>query len=359
MFYCPNCKKEYKAFQYLCECGSILLVDYEKKKWMPKGDGLWRYQSMLPVQESISLFEGETPLIKRRDTDANIYMKLEGNNPTGSFKDRGSTVCISNAHNRRFKEATVASTGNMGASVAAYCAYANLKAHIYLPKQVTEEKISQILAYDAKLHKVNGSFLDAVEETKKLVENKHIYWAASGFNPYFIEGIKTIGFEIYEQLRVPDKIIIPVGSGGVLTAIYKSFKELKELRITKRMPQIIGVQPTGCHPITSAWKSGNEIKPVHKAKTIASAVAVKAPMNGETAIAAVDESDGEFVTISDPQMIKAIKTLGKEGVFAEPAAAMPLAALDKIDYSKDEDIVLIISGSGLKDATAIIRNKKK
>ena len=160
-------------------------------------------------------------------------------------------------------------------------------------------------------------------------------------------------------MRVPDKIILPVGSCGILTAIYKAFKELKELKITKTLPQMIGVQASNCSPVVNAWKKNTEIKPVTKARTIASAIMVKAPMNGETAIAAVDESEGEFVKVTDLQMIKAIKKLGKEGVFAEAASAATLAALDKIDYEEDEDIALILTGSGLKDATAIVRNKKK
>ena len=356
MFYCPKCGKKYKAFRYKCDCGSILLADFEKKEWKPKGSGLWRYQSMIPVHESISLGEGDTPLVKRRDTSDEVYLKLEGDNPTGSFKDRGSTVVISNAFNRRLSEVAVASTGNMGASVAAYSAYANLKANVFLPTSVTEEKIAQIIAYGADLHKVDGSFLDAIKASEKLIEEKNVYWAASGYNPYFLEGLKTIAFELYESMRVPDKIIVPVGSGGILTAIYKGFKELKQLKVIDRLPVMVGVQARACAPIADAWKTGDEIKPVEKANTIASAIMVKAPMNGETAIASVDESGGEFVKVDDLQMIKAIKDLGKEGVFAEPAAAAPLAALKKIDYAKDDKVALIITGNGLKDAEEVVRN---
>ena len=355
MFYCPKCGKEYKAFRYKCDCGSILLADFEKKEWKPKGSGLWRYQSMIPVQESISLSEGQTPLIKRRDTSDEVYLKLEGSNPTGSFKDRGSTVVISNAFNRRLSEVAVASTGNMGASVAAYSAYANLKANVFLPTSVTEEKIAQIIAYGADLHKVDGSFLDAIEASEKLIAEKNVYWAASGYNPYFLEGLKTIAFELYEEMRVPDKIIVPVGSGGILTAIYKGFRELKQLKVIDKLPMMVGVQARACAPIADAWRTGNEIKPVAKANTIASAIMVKAPMNGETAIASVKESEGEFVKVDDLEMIKAIKELGREGVFAEPAAAAPLAALKKIDYEKDDKVALIITGNGLKDAEEVVK----
>ncbi|NYZ79774.1 threonine synthase [Candidatus Micrarchaeota archaeon] len=357
MFYCSKCGTEYSAVQYACgKCGSVLLCDYEQRSWLPIGFGVWRYQSMIPVQRSISLNEGGTPLVKRRDTNDNVYLKLEGDNPTGSFKDRGTTVVVSNAFNRKFKRATVASTGNMGASVAAYCAYANIHAKVFIPKDVTQEKIAQIGAYGAELVKVKGTFYDAVQASIREVRDNRTYLAATGLNPYFLEGVKTIGFELFEQMRgVPDKIIVPMGSGGMITAIYKAFLELKKLKRIKTLPQMVGVQATGCSPIATAWEKGSAIVPVHNPKTIASAIMVKVPYNGYTAIDAVNHSKGECVRVNDHQIIQAIKELGREGVFAEPAAAASLAGLKKIDYSKDEKIALIISGSGLKDPTALIR----
>ncbi|MEM0372679.1 MAG: threonine synthase [archaeon] len=357
MFYCSKCGGEYSAVQYKCgKCGSVLLCDYEQKAWVPFGFGVWRYQSMIPVHCSVSLNEGGTPLVKRRDTDDNVFMKLEGDNPTGSFKDRGTTVVISNAFNRRFKKAAVASTGNMGASVAAYCAYANIRAKVFVPKDVTQEKIAQISAYGAELVRVRGTFYDAMQASIEEVKDNRTYLAASGLNPYYIEGIKTMGFEIFEQLKdVPDKIVVPMGSGGMITAIYKAFLELKALKKTRSLPQMIGVQAAGCSPIVNAWEKGGEIIPVHHPKTIASAIMVKVPYNGYTAIDAVNHSGGECVRVNDHQITQAIKELGREGVFAEPAAAASLAGLKKIDYEKDERVVLIISGSGLKDPTALIK----
>ncbi len=311
---------------------------------------------MIPVRSSISLSEGNTPLIKRRDVDEEVYMKLEGDNPTGSFKDRGTTVVISDAYNKGFRSSTVASTGNMGASVAAYSAYANIKARIFIPQDVPEEKIAQIKAYGADLVKVDGGFPAAVERSRTEAEKGDIYLASTGLNPFFIEGLKTVAFEIYEQTGVPDKMIVPTGSGGLLTAIFKGFEELRLLSITDRSPKMIAVQSENISPIVTAWRERTEVKEPTGGKTIASAIMVKSPFNGISAIKAMDDSGGMGVTVSDHQIHEGIKKLGAEGVFAEPASAAAIAALEKIDHRKDEKIVLIITGSGLKDATAILHD---
>ncbi len=355
MFYCPKCGWKSKAFNYLCpECEGILLVDYEKKEWNPKGSGAWRYSSMIPVAKSISLQEGGTPIIRRRDVKEQVYLKVEGDNPTGSFKDRGTTVVVSNAFNRKYKEVSVASTGNMGASVAAYAAYANLKAKVFVPAKTPKQKLAQITAYDASIVRVNGSFDDCVKKMLEESEKRHSYIAMTGINPYYVEGEKTIGFEIFEQIGVPDKIIVPMGTGGLITAVFKAFKELKQLKVVKKLPEMIGVQAKACAPIVNAWKQGTyEYSLPKHAKTIASAIFVKTPFNIVTAIDSINESKGEAVTVNDLEMIRGVKELGKEGVFAEPASAATIAALKKIDYSKDEKIVLIITGSGLKQPVVL------
>jgi threonine synthase len=357
MFRCVRCGRTYGNFKGPCKkCGSVLVFDYEGREWHPEGQGVWRYQSMISVKRSISLSEGNTPLVKRRDTDEQVYLKLEGDNPTGSFKDRGSTIVISDAFNKGFKEAVVASTGNMGASVAAYCAYANIGARVFIPKDVTEEKISQIRVYGADLVRVAGGFSNAVDKAKMEAAQRGIYLAMTGLNPYFIEGLKTIAFELFEQMGIPDKIIVPTGSGGLITAIFKGFVELNGLGIIKKLPQMIAVQSSAVGPIVEAWKTGKEIVPPKEAKTIASAIMVKVPFNGYSAIEAINLSKGTGVTVTDDQIVSAIKTLGKEGVFAEPAAAAAYAALEEISVKKEDRIALIITGSGLKDPDVVLKN---
>lgn len=354
MFVCTKCFKTYKYFKYICDCGGALLFELEKPTWKPKGEGVWRYQSLLPVKKNVSLDEGNTPLIKRRDVPGKVFMKLEGDNPTGSFKDRGTTVVLSHASAKHYKTVGVASTGNMGASVSAYAAYANLEAKVFVPTGTSVEKIAQIIAHNAKLIRVKGTFHDCVDRLWKDVR-RGTYLAMTGLNPYYLEGEKTIAFEIFEEIGVPDKIIVPMGTGGILTAIFKGFKELKSMEKIKELPEMIGVQARNCSPIVDAWEKGTEkIKELKKAKTIASAILIKTPFNGHTAIRAINESGGKAVKVTETQIIKAIKKLGEEGVFAEPASATTLAALGKINYKKNEKIVLIITGHGLKQPEAII-----
>lgn len=357
MLSCVKCGRRYGEFVTSCnDCGSPLVIDYEGREWKPNGQGVWRYQSMIPVSGSISLSEGNTPLVRRRDVDEEIFMKLEGDNPTGSFKDRGSTVVISDAFNKKYNCAIVASTGNMGASVAAYCAYANIKARVFIPEDVTEEKISQISVYGAELVRVAGGFSKAVERSKEEARRKGCYLAMTGLNPYFIEGLKTISFELFEQMGVPDKIVVPTGSGGLITAIFKGFVELRDLGIIRTLPQMISVQSDVVAPIVDAWRTGGDIVIPKEVKTIASAIMVKLPFNGYSAIEAIKKSGGIGVTVTDHQILRAIKDLGREGVFAEPASAAAYAALEEFDYRRDERIALMITGSGLKDPAAVLKN---
>ena len=352
---CPRCKKKYKPEKgrYLCDCGSVLLVKYKKLKWSPEGHGVWRYMSCLPHKgRHYSLEEGGTPLVKGRDRNA--YYKLEGDNPTGSFKDRGTSVVVSMAIAGGYKAVSTASTGNMGASVAAYAAYANVKSRIFVPTDTPINKLAQIIAYDAKMVKVKGSYHDAVHAMWGDVM-KGSYLAMTGQNPYYLEGEKTIGYEIFEEMGVPDKIIVPMGTGGIITAIHKAFVELKQMKKTLKAPQMVGVQPKSCAPIVKAWRDGDcSAERVKKCKTIASAIMVKTPFNDLTALNAIRESKGEAVSVTESAIKKSIRGLGKEGIFAEPASATTLAAYEKIGVRKGDKVALIITGSGMKDPSAAI-----
>lgn len=355
MFRCTNCGSEFQEFRYTCaRCDSALLAVDLPMVWDPHGAGIWRFRSMLPVPMSITLSEGNTPLVRRRDTKDEVFLKVEGDNPTGSFKDRGTSVVISDAINRGFTTTTVASTGNMGASVAAYSAYANLAARVFIPRGLPAEKVAQITAYGAELVPVEGGFAEAVRRARQEAENG-AYLASTGLNPYFIEGLKTIAFELYEQMGVPDKVVVPTGTGGVLTAIFKGFEELRSLGVTRKVPQMIAVQSAVIAPIVEAWRDRTELRTPGDALTIASAILVKTPFNGRSAIRAMDRSGGYGVTVTDHQILQAIKVLGREGIFAEPAAAAPMAALEQVDHRPDDRIALIITGSGLKDPSVVLR----
>ncbi|MFP4545363.1 MAG: threonine synthase [Methanomassiliicoccales archaeon] len=352
MFYCIECDRTYREFRHRCDCGGVLLYDFEGKRWGPSGKGVWRYQSMIPVERSISLGEGGTPMPRRRDVDQEVYMKLEGDNPTASFKDRGTSVVISDALNRGFEWATVASTGNMGASVSAYCAYANLEARVFVPQDVTEEKLMQMKAYGAVLERRPGGFSEVVKASEE-ASKEGDYLASTGLNPFFIEGLKTVAFEIFEEIGIPDMVVVPTGTGGLITAIHKGFSELIALGVTKKAPRMAAVQASGYSPIVDAWESGGDIKAPGGGDTIASAIKVKVPFNGRSAIEAIESSGGQAVTVTDDQIRAGIRDLGEEGVFGEPSSATALAAMDELSYGEWERIVLVITGSGLKDPNAL------
>ena len=359
MLRCIKCGTEYTNFRYRCSrCSNVLIYHNEGMKWQPSGIGVWRYQSMLPVKKRVSMSEGGTPLIRRRDVKEHVYLKLEGDNPTGSFKDRGTTVAISDAIAKGYRTVSVASTGNMGASVAAYCAYANLEARVFIPQDVPREKISQIEAYGANLIRVDGPFSKAVERSIEEMErdHNHVYLASTGLNPLFLEGLKTVGFEIFESIGVPDRIVVPSGTGGMLTSIFKAFEELKSLGIVNKLPRMVAVQAEDCSPIVNAWRTGGEVIPQEQCRTVASAIMVKVPFNAYSALDAIRRSGGEAISVTDEAIIGAIKVLGKEGVFAEPASAAAAAAMQSMKTEKDEKVVLMITGSGLKDPNAQFRD---
>jgi len=355
MLRCIKCGTEYIHFRYRCErCSNVLMYHNPQQEWQPTGSGVWRYQSMLPVKRRVSMSEGGTPLIRRRDVKEQVYLKLEGDNPTGSFKDRGTTVVISDAMAKGYRIVSVASTGNMGASVAAYAAYANMEARVFIPKDVPREKVSQIEAYGANLIRVDGPFSKAVERSIEEMERdpKHVYLASTGLNPLFLEGLKTVGFEIFESIGVPNRIIVPTGTGGMLTSIFKAYEELKSRGLVDRLPRMVAVQAEDCAPIVKAWRTGGEVVPQEKCHTLASAIMVKVPFNAYSALDAIKRSGGEALTVSEDEIIGAIKVLGREGVFAEPASAAAAAALNSLNVGKDEKTVLMITGSGLKDPEA-------
>jgi len=357
MLVCTRCSKKYpeENIRYTCDCGEVLEVQRKVGKPKLKGIGLQRYKEVLPIErELVTLDEGNTPLYKADNIGRllglnELYLKFEGVNPTGSFKDRGSCVVITKALEHGFKTTTVASTGNMAASVSAYSAKASLKCDVFVPIDTPQGKLAQVLAYNGNLIKVKGTFKDCVTKAK-LHAHAGNYLAMTGLNPYFIEGEKTLGYEV-SDLK-PDYIFLPLGTGGLFTAVWKAFKE------QKKKTKMVGVQAEGCSPIIDAFEQGHD-RPEHIdfAKTIASAILVKTPFNGHTAIRAMRESRGFGLKVNDFEILDAIKMLGREGVFAEPAAALPMSglvkALDQELVSRDEKVVLVITGHGLKDPSAL------
>lgn len=253
MLQCTRCRKKYpeNKIRYLCNCGAVLDVARKYGKPKLKGVGLQKFKEVLPVKrEIITLNEGNTPLCRAINLEnllglENLFLKFEGMNPTGSFKDRGSCVAITKAFEFKARSTVVASTGNMAASVSAYSAKAGLTCNVFVPEDTPAGKLAQMIAYNANLVKVRGTFKDCVTKAK-LAAGRGAYLAMTGLNPYYLEGEKTIAYEI-ANIK-PEYVFVPTGTGGLLTAIWKGFKE-----IGQKKPKMVGIQAEGCSPIINAF----------------------------------------------------------------------------------------------------------
>lgn len=322
----------------------------------------WKYWMFYPVRQerAITMEEGGTPLLQSQK-HPNLQFKYEGENPTGSFKDRGSTIEITHAKDMGVHSVVCASTGNMGASVAAYASRAHIAAEIFLPKGVSGVKVQQIRAYGARVVRYGRTYNETVSRTFEMA-GRGAYLA--GDYAYRLEGQKSVAFEIADQLssndafevfghgrkgwHVPDYVIIPVGMGTLAFATYKAFAELRALGLTRKMPKIVAVQAAGCAPVVKAFESGShEIERIRRPKTIASAINCDMPNYGHEVLHALRKTNGFALSVTDQQILAAQKELGEEGIFAEPGAAASYAGF--LESGLDGKVVCVVTGSGLKD----------
>jgi len=327
-----------------------------------------KYWEYLPVSDKtpvVSLNEGNTPLIfspvlsQLVGNGVQVYLKYEGLNPTGSFKDRGMTVALSKAKEEGSKAVICASTGNTSASAAAYAARAGLKCFVLIPNgAIALGKLAQALIHNAKVLAVKGNFDDALNLVKE-ISAKYPVTLVNSLNPYRIEGQKTASFEICDCLdgEAPDFQVMPVGNAGNITAYWKGYKEYKAKGRVSILPKMLGFQAEGAAPIVK-----NKI--IKNPKTIATAIKIGNPASWKSAVAARDESGGVIDIVSDKQILDAYKLLAsKEGIFVEPASAASVAGLIKLSqkgyFSGGVKIVCILTGHGLKDPDRAIATIKK
>ncbi len=321
------------------------------------GVGVLRtYKELLPVTcatPMITMGEGDTPLVKSNRLGAELgctelYFKLEGCNPTGSFKDRGMVVAVAKALEEGSRAIMCASTGNTSASAAAFGAYSGVPALVIIPKgEVAMGKLAQAMAYGAKIIMVNGNFDVALALVREFT-TKHEVTLVNSVNPYRLEGQKTGAFEIVDELGdAPDYLFIPVGNAGNITAYWKGFREYFDLGRSKSLPKMMGFQAEGAAPIVRG-------EPVANPQTIASAIRIGNPASWKGALAARDESGGAIDMVSDDEILEAYRLLAShEGIFCEPASAASFAGLVKLHRQgldlSDQQVVCICTGSGLKD----------
>lgn len=331
---------------------------------MPRGV-LFRYKSLLPVTKAtpmITLGEGDTPLVRSQVLEkeigcAELYFKLEGCNPTGSFKDRGMVVAVAKAVEDGSTTIICASTGNTSASAAAYGARFGLRVIVVVPKgKIAIGKFAQAIAYGAKIITLKGNFDEALKIVRSL-SDKHPVTLVNSVNPNRIEGQKTASFEIIDELRdAPDYLFIPVGNAGNISAYWKGFVEYHRLGKAMRKPKMMGFQAIGASPIVLGH-------PIDHPKTIATAIRIGNPASWQTAVRARDESGGVIRAVTDAEILRAYRLLAsREGIFGEPASAASVAGLLKMAREKvvfkDKRIVCVITGSGLKDPDIPIRYAK-
>ncbi|MFC1925256.1 threonine synthase [Chloroflexota bacterium] len=323
---------------------------------------LARYGSYLPLTSEtpgITLGEGDTPLIQSQRLAQEIgcgelYFKLEGCNPTGSFKDRGMVVAVAKAVEEGSSAIICASTGNTSASAAAYGALFGLDTIVVIPSgKIALGKLSQAIVYGARIIAIDGNFDQALEIVRGLVE-KHPVTLVNSINPYRIEGQKTAAFEIVDSLGdAPDYLFIPVGNAGNITAYWKGFSEYKRAELSRKTPKMMGFEAEGAAPIVRGER-------IEKPETIASAIRIGNPASWKWAIAARDESGGIIDSVSDDEILTAYRLLAtKGGVFGEPASAASFAGLIKCAKYIDltgKRVVCIITGSGLKDPDTAMKD---
>jgi threonine synthase len=391
---CAQCGNEYQPDEKVCMCPSkddgrldiyynypALAVSVNKKMLSKRAPSVWKYHEFLPVKSKryiVTLGEGGTPLLKASNLARemglrNLYLKDETRNPTGSFKDRSMTVGVSKALEFGTKTVATASSGNAAASLAAYSAKAGLKCFAFVLEFASFAKIAQIRLYGADVVKVR-----TVEEGKdptvqmlRMAVEKYGWYPCPSygpFNPYQVEGPKTMSYEIIEQLNwsLPDWVIVPVGSACLLTGIWKGFTDFQKIGFIDSIPRLAAIQPAGCAPLVRAFKEGKkpfEIKPWKRPNTIAGGLADLLPWDRDAALVAL-RNGGTAEAVSDEEILKAQRLLAStEGIFAEPSGVASLAGLirvlDEGVVGKDETVVVLITGSGLKNPEAVKKTFKE
>lgn len=379
---CIDCGAEYNPQMviYTChKCGGLLAVKYDfsrippniESEWKDRSLSVWKYAELLPVEDKtkiVTLGEGGTSLNRCAKLSEmigikNFFAKNEGENPTGSFKDRGMTVGVSKAVELRMRKVMCASTGNTSASLAAYAARAGLECMVLIPSgKVAFGKLTQAIVHGAKVVQIRGNFDQALQIVQELCLKRPVYLLNS-LNPFRLEGQKTAVFEIRDQLdgQVPDKLVLPVGNAGNISAYWKGFKELRELGLADGLPQMVGIQAERAAPIADSMRKGlKEVKFVEKPETVATAIRIGSPVNWKKAVAAVKESNGLVETVSDAEILEAQRLLAQlEGLFVEPASAASVAGLIKLAkkglVDKYETVVCVLTGHGLKDPEVVLR----
>jgi len=321
---------------------------------------LWRYRATLPVEitNPITMGEGCTPLVQQTWGELRPYFKLEWFNPTGSFKDRGSAVMLSFLRQIGINAVLEDSSGNGGSSIAGIGAAGGMRVRILAPASTSPAKIAQVRAYGAEVQLVEGAREES--EIEAIRQSTETFYAGHNWQPFFLEGAKSLAYELWEDLgfRAPENIVIPVGAGSSLLGCAFGFRELWKAGQIAKLPRLFGAQPLNCSPIDASFKAGVDTPVQRKvSKTIAEGTAIKLPMRLREIVGALRESGGGTIALTEEEIIAALRRLARQGLFTEPTSASAAAALDKLtadgSIKPNQNTVVILTGTGLKAASTV------
>lgn len=329
--------------------------------------GLWRYAEALGLTDqsnAVTLGEGSTPMVRGELSGIPVLFKLDYLHPTGSFKDRGCAVMISKLREWGVREVVEDSSGNAGAAIAAYTAAAGIRADIYIPEYASTGKAAQIAIYGANLIRVPGTREDTA--IAAVQASKHSYYASHNWNPYFISGLKTLAFEITEQLgwKAPDLVVTPVGGGGLILGLHAGFTDLLRAGVIPRLPRLVAVQAEKCAPVYHAWSEKlSDVVPVKTGETAAEGISIAHPIKGRDILNAVRASNGLVRTVSESAIWDMVETMGRSGIYIEPTSAAAPAAVAGLAAESQvrpgESIVVELTGIGLKATDKILEHARK
>lgn len=375
MLQCQWCQKRYSEEEkpWKCSCGGPLLLEVDQTSFpspellASRSHSLWRYEEALPLNKNtnpVTFGEGMTPLVLLEWEGFPIFFKLDYVCPSGSYKDRGIAYEMTKLKELGISSIIEDSSGNAGAAMAAYAARAGIHCQIFVPGYTSAGKCVQIESYGAELVRVPGSREDTTKAAEQAAND--IYYASHNWSPYFVHGVKTYAFEVWEQLgyEIPDKIIVPAGQGSLVIGCYLAFQHLYEAGRIERLPQIIAVQAKKCAPLYEAFIQGkNEPVSIYKEETIAEGISSSQPVRGREVLDAIKKTEGIIMAVDDNEIEKAFYALARAGFYVEPTSAVVGAALWRLQQqeklSRGEKTVAFLSGSGLKATDKILHLREE
>jgi threonine synthase len=367
-FICRDTGETYSLdeIRWRSNSGGLLDIEYEfsfdPDRVKERPANLWRYREVIPIDEKaeiISFGEGLTPLQEVALPGGKAWFKMDQLFPSGSYKDRGATVLISQARALGVKKVVQDSSGNAGCAVANYCAAADIACEIFVPESTSPAKLVQIQLYGAELTRVPGSREDTADAARKAAEST--FYASHVWNPFFFQGTKTWAYEVCEQMgwRAPDTVILPAGNGTLIIGAYIGFKELLHAGIISQMPRMVGIQAAYCAPLYQAFHQNLDFIPEIAAQsTLAEGIAIALPMRGMQMIEQIRETGGTILSVEEKEIQTSLLKMLRLGYYIEPTTAAVVAGVEQYLHNfaqKDERVVSVLTGHGLKSTEKLAK----